>query len=168
MSSGAAARRQEPCRRKLLRDDRGTTAVEFAVIAMPLLLLLIGSVVSAASIMVWGMFDAATKSAGREIQIGHIRSNTDSAVRTFICGQLGGITADCTSALMIYAGSGASFSTIPVATVSGTTLSPTSYSTSTNGSLVVLQVAYRTPFGIPFSSVGAFMLTSTTVFRNEP
>ena len=69
---------------------------------------------------------------------------------------------------MIYAGSGASFSTIPVATVSGTTLSPTSYSTGTNGSLVVLQVAYKTPFGIPFTSVGAFMLTSTTVFRNEP
>ena len=168
MSSGAAARRQEPCRRRLLRDDRGATAVEFAVIAIPLILLLIGTVVSAASIMVWGMFDIATKDAGRQIQIGSIRSNTDSAVRTFICGQLGGIVADCKGALMIYAGSGASFSTIPVATVSGTTLSPTSYSTGTNGSLVVLQVAYKTPFGIPFTSVGAFMLTSTTVFRNEP
>ena len=118
--------------------------------------------------MVSGMFDVATKDAGREIQIGHIRSNTDSAVRTFICGQLGGIMPNCKSSLMIYAGSGASFSTIPVAAVSGTTLSPTSYSTGTNGSLVVLQVAYKTPFGIPFSGVGAFTLTSTTVFRNEP
>lgn len=167
-SDAAAARRPKTLRRMLLRDSRGATAVEFALIAFPLCLLLFGTAVSGINLMALGLLDAATKEAGRQIQIGAIRGTSDSAVRTLICGYMSNLVTACSSALMIYAASGPTFGVVQVATVTGTTLSPTTFSPGTPGSSVLLQVAYKSPFGLSMANIQSLVLTSTTAFRNEP
>lgn len=69
---------------------------------------------------------------------------------------------------MIYAASGPTFGVMQVATVTGTTLSPMTFSPGTRGSSVLLQVAYNSPFGLSMANIQSFVLTSTTAFRNEP
>lgn len=167
-SNAAATRRPAPLWHMLLRDTRGATALEFAIIAFPLCLLLLGSVVSGINLMALGLLNAATKEAGRQIQIGAIRGTSDNEVRTLICGYMSNLAPACSSALTIYAASGPTFSVVQVATVTGTTLSQTSFSPGVRGSSVLLQVAYKSPFGLSMANVENFMLTSTTAFRNEP
>ena len=140
--------------------------LEFALIATPLFVLLLGMIVLGVNLMALGVLNAATKEAGRQIQIGAIRGSSDSDVRTLICNYMSSLAPSCSSTLMIYVASGATFGAVQAATVVGTAFSPVAFSPGTNGSSVLMQVAYRIPFGL--ADVKDFTLTSTTVFKNEP
>lgn len=174
-SNAVAARRPEPFRRRLLRDVRGTAAVEFALIAVPLFFLIIGAMIFGTNLMALGLLNYAAKDAGRQLQIGNMRDASDAAVRTWICGYVSSIVPSCQTALMIYVASGmiyvasgATFSVVPAATVTGTSLSPIGFSPGLPRNAVVLQVSCNSPFGLGLANPGSFMLTATTVFLNEP
>lgn len=167
-SNAVAARRPEPFRRRLLRDVRGTAAVEFALIAVPLFFLIMGAMIFGANLMALGLLNYAAKDAGRQLQIGNMRDASDAAVRTWICGYVSSIVPSCQTALMIYVASGATFSVVPAATVTGTSLSPIGFSPGLPRNAVVLQVSCNSPFGLGLANPGSFMLTATTVFLNEP
>jgi Flp pilus assembly protein TadG len=167
-SNAVAARRLKPVRRGLLRDARGAAAMEFALVAVPLFFLIMGAMIFGANLMALGLLDYATKDAGRQLQIGNMRDASDAAVRTWICGYVSSIVPSCQAALMISVASGATFSVVPAATVTGTSLSPTGFSPGLPGNAVVLQVACNSPFGLGLANPGSFMLTATTVFLNEP
>ncbi len=169
-SNAVAARRPQPARRRLLGDVRGAAAMEFALIGVPLFFLIMGAMIFGANLMALGLLDYATKDAGRQLQIGNlnVRTTTDAAVRTWICGYVSSIVPSCQTALMIYVASGVTFSTVPSATVTATSLSPTGFSPGLPGNAVVLQVACNSPFGFGLANSGGFLLTATTVFLNEP
>ncbi|HEY0203399.1 MAG TPA: TadE/TadG family type IV pilus assembly protein [Acetobacteraceae bacterium] len=167
-SNAGAARRLELARPRLLRDVRGTTAVESAMVAIPLFFLVLGALACGMNIMAVGVLNFATKEAARKIQIGTIRGTSDSAVRTVICDYVSAIVPSCQTALMIYAASGPTFSAAAAATVVGTAFSPAGFSTGTAGDSVVLQVACNSPFGMSLTNTANFMLTATSVFQNEP
>ncbi len=142
--------------------------MEFALVAVPLFFLVLGAIASGLNIMAMGVLNVATKEAGRKIQIGAIRGTSDSEIRTLICGYVSALVPSCQNALMIYAASGATFSGVAAATVVGTAFSPAGFSPGSAGSSVVLQVACNSPFGMSLTNATNFMLTATTVFRNEP
>lgn len=121
--------------------------------------------------------DAANKVVGRELQLGHIADTGDGTVRQMICDRMYGLIPSCTSRLQIRVASAATMAGITPATITTTSLSPTGYSPGTNGSYVIMQVGYLSPYGVSFIGPGlspisyqvpTFMITSTTVFQNEP
>ena len=167
-NNAAVARRPKPLQHMMLRDTLAATAIEFALVAFPLCLLIVGTIVSGLNLMALGVLDAATKEAGRQIQIGAIRGTSDGAVRTLICGYLSNLAPTCNSTLMIYAASGLTFGAVQAATVTTAALSPTTFAPGIGGQVVLLQVAYKSPFGLTLANIESFMLSSTTAFRNEP
>ncbi len=145
--------------------------MEFALLATPLFLFVIGILVVGINLLSLAVLNAATKEAGRQIQIGAIRTNSDDTpVRTLICSRMGVLVPACSSnkTLRIYAASGPTFGAVPVATVTQTTLFQNSFSPGSSGSSVVLQIAYINPLGLSLAKIANFTLASTTVFKNEP
>lgn len=152
----------------LLRSSSGSTSMEFSLLVMPLFLLITGILVIGINLMSLAMLNAATKEAGRQIQIGTIRGNSDAPVRTLVCDRMGVLVPACSTTLQIWATSGTTFGAVSVAKVTQTTLSPTGFSTGGSGSSVLLQIAYVNPLGVSLAKITSFMLASTTVFMNEP
>ena len=166
--SATAARRPGTRLRAMLRDTRGSTSMEFSLLAIPLFLFVIGILVVGINLMAMAMLNATTKAVGRQIQIGNIRGTSDASVRTYVCDRMGVLVPACSTTLQIYAASGATFGVVPAATATQTKLSPTGFSPGVAGSSVLLQIAYVNPLGLSLAKITSFMLASTTVFKNEP
>ena len=163
--SATAARRPGTRLRAMLRDTRGSTSMEFSLLAIPLFLFVIGILVVGINLMAMAMLNATTKAVGRQIQIGNIRGSSDASVRTYVCDRMGVPVPACSTTLQIYAASGATFGVVPAATATQTTLSPTGFSPGVAGSSVLLQIAYVNPLGLSLAKIPSFMLVSTTVFK---
>ena len=168
-ASATAARKPATRLRAMLRNTRGSTSMEFALLATPLFLFVIGILVVGINLMAMAMLNATTKEVGRQIQIGNIRGSSDGPVRTYVCNRMGALVHACSTSLQIYAASGATFAVVgPPATATQTTLSPTGFSPGVAGSSVLLQIAYVNPLGLSLAKITSFMLVSTTAFKNEP
>ena len=165
-TDATTAGQPKPVRRRLLRDVRGAAAVEFAVVALPLMFLITSAILSGTNLMALAALNDGTREAGRQIQIGTIRGSSDSAVRTLVCNRLSNLVP-C-SAFVIYAVSGPTFGASQATPAAWTTLPPASFSPGANGDAVVLQVAYTSPLGFSMSNVGSSVLVATTAFKNEP
>lgn len=166
--SATAARRPGVRLQAMLRNTRGSTSMEFALLVTPLFLFVIGILVVGINLMAMAMLNATTKEVGRQIQIGAIRGSSDAPVRTYVCSRMGVLVPNCSTTLQIYAASGPTFGVVPVATVTQTKLSLTGFSPGSSGSSVLLQIAYVNPLGLSLANITSFMLASTTVFKNEP
>lgn len=167
--------------RSLAWDRRGAVAIEFGFVAIPLVATIFGVIVTGMNFGEVGALEAASRHAAREMQLGKVVDIGNTTIRNMICADMVGLVPDCQSALQIYVKSGTTFAAIPPATFSGTTMSPTTYDPGTNGSYMVLQVAYVTsmgpsifgttgllgPLGLRIN-VSPFLIASTVVFRNEP
>ncbi len=144
--------------------------MEFALLATPLFLFVIGILVVGINLMAMAVLNAATKEAGRQIQIGAIRTNSDDTpVRTLVCGRMGVLVPDCSNKIQIYAASGSTFGVVTVATATQTTLFRSgTFLPGVSGSSVLLQIGYVNPLGLSLAKITSFTLASTTAFINEP
>ena len=161
--AGCARRQRGP---SLRGDRRGATAIEFAIIAIPLVFWIFALLIFGLYIFTQATSDAATQEAGRQIQIAAIRGSA-APVRTRVCTRMGSLASSCPD-IQVYATSGVSFSALTAATVIGATLTPTSFDSGGSRSYVLLQVAYKSPFLIPFGIISSLTLTSSFAFKNEP
>ena len=159
----------------LLKDDRGTNAVEFALLALPFFGLILGVVQLGLIFLASQSLDEAVDNAAREIRTGQTRSiNTAVDIfRTNLCDDIP-IIMDCESNLEISVQSFAS-----AADTSSTTLFIDNrpvitgdYQTGNGGDLVVISAAVSIPlvagslFGTDDGS-GRTRLTTSLVFTNE-
>ena len=149
----------------LLRDRRAATALEFAIISIPMFMMVFFVLNVGLQLFLQNSLDVATDLGGRQIRVGTIRGTSDSALRSAICAQLGGVAVNCAT-LQIYVTSGASFAALSPAVVSGGNLSKTGFTPGVQGNYVLVQVAYPTPTPFQLAPVVATFL-STTVFINE-
>ncbi|MBI5162557.1 MAG: pilus assembly protein [Magnetospirillum sp.] len=65
----------------LLRCRRGSVALEFALVALPLLTLLVGIVEMGVLMFEQAMMDAATRAAARQVRTGAVQGADDAATR---------------------------------------------------------------------------------------
>ncbi len=155
----------------VFHDRKGSTSLEFGMVALVFVFWLISSITFGLHVLAQAAIDSATQAAGRQIQIGAIRGGSADAVRSLICASLQGTTPLC-STIQVYATSGLSFGTLTKASVSGTTMSPTSFDAGGPApgpnSYVLLQVAFQNPFTVPLAGLPGLTLTSSIAFRNEP
>ncbi len=161
--------------RSPFRDaTRGVSALEFALVAPVLLLLML--LVMESGILLFGQaaLDAATADAGRLIRTGQaqLAANGQSLFTTRLCSDLSGVVS-CSS-VQVNVQSAASFAALStaIATTSSGALATTGFVPGGPGADVVVQVGYRPDLAIPLvGSVlqAAFgpLMVSTQVFQNE-
>ena len=82
---------------RILKDARGTAALEFAVIAMPLFIMIAGMIETGVLAFTSAVTEAATREAARQVRTGNVQTAADALARfrtefcqnlpsTFSCG----------------------------------------------------------------------------------
>jgi Flp pilus assembly protein TadG len=166
---------------------KGTTAIEFALVAAPFLALLVALFETALVFFAGRVLDEVTEEASRYILTGQAQTSsmTQAGFQNYIC--TGTNTAALVSALfncsnlMINVESYNAFSSVSTSTptltynANGTVSNTWTYSPGTPGSIVVVQVMYQWPivlgplaFNLSNLSNGDRLLISTAVFKTEP
>jgi Flp pilus assembly protein TadG len=63
---------------RILRDCRGTAAIEFAVIAMPLFIMILGMIETGLLAFTSAVTEAATREAARQVRTGNVQNASDA------------------------------------------------------------------------------------------
>lgn len=164
-----------------LRARSGATAVEFALVAAPLLFMLFSIIELALVFMVSSSLENATTEAARRIRTGATQGTTttqQTAFRNTICAEIGWMQANCQANLSVDVWYYNSFAgqTLPPPTT-GTTFNYANmrFNTGAPGDIVLVRSFYRwklvSPFlkgGLERLSGGVTLLTAAATFRNEP
>jgi len=161
------------------RDQHGSTAVEFAILAVPFFALLFVTIESALIFLAGQALDNATGDAARLIRTGQAQQQNfdkDKFKKT-ICDQVQLMTS-CTENLVLDVRTAASFETVNLASpvANGKLQSGQfGYDAGHGGDIVVVRAFYEwstaTSFirdSYPTLANGNFLLAGTAAFRNEP
>lgn len=175
-------------RRSFLRDERGVTAIEFGLLALPFFAI-IGAILETSLVFLSGqLLDSAVQDVSRLIRTGQaqgVNLNVDD-FRTKVCDRLHGLFPNCDDGLHVEVRLVSQFAgldiTPPVdwncnAKQAGCNdwTRPESYTPGQGSNIVVVQVYYKLPTIVPFDGLGLNSLPdgrrlmgAATVFRNEP
>jgi len=180
---------------RLLADERGSYALEFAMIAPFFLFLMLEIVDIGLFLFTQVVLDGAARDAAREIRTGQLVGTQGSAAQTsfnsVLCADVHGLVP-CAN-ITYYVNIMTQFSdtsSLPSYTPppqgqnspGGFNGQPQTFNTGSGGSLVAVRVAYLRPSLVPLAnpiailggnqlnlaSLSSTLVSSTVVFRNEP
>lgn len=170
---------------RFARAERGVTAVEFGLVAVPILLLTFGVLELALVFLVSTTLDIATESASRQIRTGNFQisaANTRTDFKNLVCGGMTWLSGRCASGLWVDVRTFSTFSGLattppinPATFVPGTT--PTCFAAGQPTDIVLVRTYFVWNLFTPLlnnalenmgGGSGARLITSTTAFRNEP
>ena len=164
--------------RRLFQSERGATAVEFALIAMPLFMLLFALTEFGLLFLLSATLDDAAQTSARKIRTGNFVGGSASGFKTDLCNNMVWLNTDCLSALSVDVRSYSSFSAVnpPSPFQNGQfNAGNMTFVPGNPKDIILVCVYYRwkmfTPFLQPaFSPTGDgnIYVSSTVVFRNEP
>ena len=163
------------------RDERGFTAVEFAMVAMPFLMLLFGTIAVGLYFFTTFTLENAVEKAARQIRTGQAQmaGKTTSQFKDDVCSYAPGYV-DCVGNLRVNVASFSSFSAIapPSCTDSAGDLIPDPTPAAVPGAagdVVLVTVCYEWELAgaLPFLKLGdmnngSAMIQASTTFRTEP
>jgi Flp pilus assembly protein TadG len=156
-----------------VKDRRGATAVEFALVAAPFIGLLAALIQTFLVFFAQQLLESVVQQSSRQILTGQVQSQqmTATQFQTVVCNQVA-ILFNC-SGLMVDVQVANSWSS---ATTSAPTLTYDANGKVTNtwqfvpgnaGDIVVVRVMYLWPIFM-FSNQGSQMIMATAAFQNEP
>ena len=150
----------------LVRSRRAATALELALIAPFLILIILMVIENGLMLFAQSVLDSATVEAARQIEIGNI--TTSSAFRSAVCSYTATLFT-CANLQFYVASSSLAFPLPAAPLANGTFLLPT-FSPGNGGDYVVAEVAYNRAYVSPWLiSLGkSWTLWSTAAFQNEP
>jgi Flp pilus assembly protein TadG len=166
---------------RFARGRRGAAAVEFALVSIPFFALMFGIIEVGLIYFVATTLEAATNDAARDIRTGSIQGQTvpetPAAFKTLVCNKVSWLTS-CSSNLFVQVQTFSSFNSItqPSPIQSGAiNQNNLKFSLGGPGDIVMVQTFYEwtvlapalDQIGTPISG-GKMLLSSTSVFRNEP
>ena len=162
--------------RRLLRDDSGGAMVEFGLLAMPFLLLLVGTMEISVMFFTGAVIEGATKEAARQIRTGNIQTSGDP-VTTFqnqLCEALYNVI-DC-SKVVFNVQTFADFGSVnmPIEVDEDGEVINTGFNPGGSSAVTVVRTIYRWEFITPLinqaipAGFGGHLIVSTAAFQNEP
>ncbi|MEQ1755241.1 MAG: TadE/TadG family type IV pilus assembly protein [Micropepsaceae bacterium] len=163
---------------KFRRKTSGTTAIEFAIVALPFFSLMFAIFDVSLVYFATSALENAVAAASREIRTGQAQAAamTQTQFRDLICARITPLLA-CDSHLVIDVRKFTSFGTIatpPALNPDGTFAGNSQFQIGTAGDVVVVRAFYAwpmlTPTGLTYSNMTGHsrLLSSATAFRNEP
>lgn len=157
---------------------RGSVAVEFAMIALPLVMLICGCLELAMVILLSVTLDNATDVVSRDIRTGIITqgNTTATAFRQKICDKMGWLSNSCMSSLSIDVQTYATFADVPKTDlIQNGQYQTFTFSIGTGSNIQMVRAYYEWPLITPFLKAGMSkmtngdaVITSKVIFRNEP
>jgi Flp pilus assembly protein TadG len=174
------AKRNRPLKR-LVPDDSGAAAVEFALVGVPFLALLVAIFQTGIVFLASRVLDEVVTQAGRYILTGQAQTSdmSQSAFAAFVCNNSFALFS-CSN-LMINVQNYSSFAGANTSTptltfdAQGHVSNVWTWSPGNPGDIVVVQLIYQWPillgplgFNLANLANGNRLLVSTAVFKNEP
>ncbi len=170
--------RQSRLCRRFVRQQDGSAAVEFALIATPFFALLFAIIETAMVFFAGQTLEAAASDSARLIMTGQAQTQNFSAsdFKTQVCNRIYGLF-DCSGGVYVDVKSYSSFAAVTATPVTASNFSTgnMSYSPGTVGDIVVVSLYYQWPIyvsmlGNNLSNLGGNkrLLAATSVFRVEP
>lgn len=168
---------------RIARARDGATAVEFAIIATPFLMLLFGTIELGMVFMVSSTLQNATDNASRKIRTGEFQTSgaaTKADFKTLVCANMSWLTTNCSSKLTVDV---QTFSTFTGLSGTGqrdpTTFNPaaTCFTTGAPGDIVLVRTYYAWDIFTPLLSDSLVnmghgsekrLVNAAASFRNEP
>jgi Flp pilus assembly protein TadG len=168
------------CLGRFGRDQRGATAIEFGLVAIPFIALMFAILETALIFFAGQTLETAVTSAARLIRTGQAQQQglSSEAFKTKVCSQVMALF-DCTSKLKIDVSKFSSFAEVdlskPVDAGTGNLKTNFNYAPGVGGDIVVVRAFYEWPtfvklLGLNLSNMpnGSHLLSATAAFRNEP
>mgnify|MGYP000090983611 CR=1 FL=1 len=159
-----------------LQCQRGVAQIEFALVAVPFMLLLVGTLEIAVMFFTDSVIEGATKDAARQIRTGQVQESADpeTAFRTKLCAELFNVI-DCNK-VVFNVQTFASFSAVsmPIEVDEDGEVVNMGFVPGGSSAVTVVRSIYRWNFITPLISqvlpagLGGHMIISTVAFQNEP
>jgi Flp pilus assembly protein TadG len=161
---------------RFARAERGATAVEFALVGMPFLMLIFAIIELGLVFLVSITLETAVTDVGRTIRTGEVQvaGGTAAGFKTAVCNKLSWLGSKCEGALRIdvrtfsdYASTNTSSSNLNVPT-------NMNWDPGSPGSIVLVRAYYTWPLITPLlttglqSADGKRIIYAATAFSNEP
>jgi Flp pilus assembly protein TadG len=174
-----------PARRRageFARDERGVTAIEFGVLALPFFTLILAIIQTAVMFLATQVLDSALEEASRKIRTGEGAAYSLEDFRTYMCGYTFNLL-NCDDILLkskVIAGFGSVDLTPSVETCDTTscTLNPSvpgDFNAGSGRSVMQVSAYYRYPlvvvlpyFNLKNQPDNYRLISAVRVFRNEP
>ena len=168
--------------RRLVKDERGGEAIEFAVVAAPFIALVFAMLELGMVFMISTTLENATDEVSRQIRTGALQTSGGSAAsfKTAICNEMSWMGASCAANLNVDVRTFTSFSgqSTPGNPVAGGTANPAKFCWDPGGagSVVLIRAYYTYTLIVPVLNVGLQtdgatgkrLINTATSFRNEP
>lgn len=164
---------------RLRRDERGATAVEFGLLALPFIALTFAILETALLYFASQTLETAVANSARLIRTGQAQQQgmSSTAFKQTICDQVG-VMFDCTNGLKLDVETFPTFDSInliPPIDTNGNLTTTFNYTPGKGGDIVVVHAYYEWPtfsklLGLNFSNLadGNHLLAATAAFKNEP
>jgi Flp pilus assembly protein TadG len=167
--------------RRFVRARQGATAVEFALVAMPFLILLFGIIELGLVFLASATLDLATDRAGRMIRTGEFQTSGASTQNDFkaaVCSRMSWLSSACVGNLALDVRTFDNFTDLSDTEALGNEdfeEESTCFTTGNPGDIVLVRTYYTwklfTPLlddGLDNTGNGKRRITAVATFRNEP
>jgi Flp pilus assembly protein TadG len=169
--------------RRFVRAQRGATAIEFAIIALPFMVLLFGIVELGMVFLVSTTLQNATDNAARQIRTGQFQTsgaNTKADFKTLVCNNMTWLSSPCAGKLTVDVQTFANFTALNAkGQVNAATFDPNNlcWSAGQPGDIVLVRAYYQWDVFTPLLNAalvnmgagsGKRLISAATSFRNEP
>ncbi|MFN3512123.1 MAG: TadE/TadG family type IV pilus assembly protein [Phenylobacterium sp.] len=168
--------------RRFTRARSGATAIEFAIIGIPLFMLVFGLLELGLVLLVSATLDTAIDFASRDIRTGNFQTSGKITAKDFeerVCRNMTWLASGCTSRLSVEAETFATFTAAGASTPQAPDEfeddSPRCWSVGAPGDIVLVRAYYVWPLFTPLLDAslqnrgdGTRLIGSARAFRNEP
>lgn len=161
---------------RFARDDEGATAVEFALVAIPFMMLLFAIVELGLAFLVSITLESAVIDAGRTIRTGQVQTagSDAAAFKTAVCNRMSWLGSKCSTALRLDVRTFSDYATGTSSATNTAVPNTMSWNPGSSGSIVLIRAYYTWPLITPMlntglqSSNGKRIIYAATSFTNEP
>lgn len=169
--------------RRFARARKGATAVEFAIVAIPMLMMVFGVLELGMVLLVSTTLDTAIDFASRDVRTGRFQNGAQTTAEAFegkICRNMTWLAQGCESRLSVEAETFVDFGDAAQSTSADPMTfkledPPRCWSVGTAGDIVLVRIYYSWPLFTPLLDTalqngpgGTRLLSTAKVFRNEP
>ncbi|THD62853.1 TadE/TadG family type IV pilus assembly protein [Phenylobacterium sp.] len=170
---------------RFARAQRGVTAVEFGLVALPLMVLTFGALELALVFLVSTTLDQATEAASRQIRTGNFQisaANTRADFKNLVCSGMSWLNGSCASGVTVDVRTFSTFAALAATpAISPATFNPvttpTCFTAGQPTDIVLVRTYFVWNLFTPLlnnalenmgGGSGKRLISSTTAFRNEP
>jgi Flp pilus assembly protein TadG len=161
---------------RFARAEQGATAVEFAFVAIPFLLLVFAIIELGLVFLVSLTLENAVIDTGRTIRTGQVQTTggTAATFKTAVCAKMSWLGANCSGALSIDVRTYSDYATTTTNANSGTVPTTLNFNPGVSGSIVLVRAYYTWPLITPLlktglqTANGKRIIYAATAFTNEP